>query len=95
MARPGCFLPAGGQVRQQFHHGPPAGDRGGHRLDPGVLLGQPGFVLADELPQVSVAADLTGPGVVDDHLPGPHGLQRAGVTVVQRGEVLPDRISLG
>jgi len=43
-------------------------------------------------PQLPVAADLAGAGIVDHHLTWPHRLQSASVTVVQRGEVLPHRI---
>ena len=92
--RPGQFPPVVVQVGQQFDHGPPAGHGGGHGLGPGVQLGQPGLVPADEPPQLPVAADLAGAGIVDHHLAGPHGLQGVGVTLVQRGEVLPDRIGL-
>ena len=92
--RPGQFPPVVGQVGQQLDHGPPACTRGGHRLDPCVALGQPGLILKDEPPQLLVAADLAGAGVVDDHLAGPHALQGVSVTFVQRGEVLPHRISL-
>jgi hypothetical protein len=59
-----------------------------------MALGQPGLILADEPPQLLVAADLACAGVVDHHLARPHSLQSAGVTFVQRGEVLRDRISL-
>jgi hypothetical protein len=41
-----------------------------------------------------VASDLANPGIVDNHLTGPHRLQSARVTPVQSGEVLPHRISL-
>ena len=46
-----------------------------------------------------VAPDMRGYNLsdkprVDHHLTGPHGLQCVGVTLVQRGEVLPDRIGL-
>ena len=41
--RPGQVL-AVGQVRQQFHDGPPAGVRGGHGLGTGVQPGQPGIL---------------------------------------------------
>ena len=92
--RPSQLPPVAGQVRQQFHHGPPAGDGGGHGLDTGVPLGQPGLILADEPPQLPVAADLACAGVIDHHLARPHSLQGVGVTLVQRGEVLRDRISL-
>ena len=92
--RPGQFPPVVGQVRQQLHHGPPADDGGGHGLGTGVQPGQPGLVLADEPPQLPVAADLARAGIVDHHLAGPHGLQGVGVTLVQCGEVLRDRISL-
>jgi hypothetical protein len=57
-------------------------------------LGQPGLILTDEPPQLLVAPDLAGAGVIDHHLTGPHILQGASVTFVQRGEVPPDRISL-
>ena len=53
-------------------------------LGTNVALGHPGLVLPDELPQLLVAADLTGAGIVDDHLTGPHVLESVGVTVVQR-----------
>src|SRR6185437_8816697 len=67
---------------------------GGDGLDPGMVLGQPGLVPADEVPQLPVAADLAGPGVVDHHLARPRGLEDVGIAPVQCGEVLPDRISL-
>ncbi len=92
--RPSQFPPVVGQVRQQFYHGPPADNGGGHGFDTGVALGQPGLILADEPPQLLVAADLARAGVVDHYLPRPHSLQSAGVTFVQCGEVLRDRISL-
>ena len=92
--RPRQLLPVAVQVRQQFHHRPAAGRRGGDGLDPGVVLGQPGLIPADEVPQLPVAADLAGPGVVDHHLARPRGLEDVGVAPVQCGEVLPDRISL-
>ena len=57
-------------------------------------FGQPGLIPADEVPQLPVAADLAGPGVVDHHLARPRGLEDVGVAPVQCGEVLPDRISL-
>jgi len=41
-----------------------------------------------------VPADLARAGIVDHHLTRPRSLQDAGVTFVQRGEVLRDRISL-
>ena len=91
--RPSQF-PVAAQVGQQFNHGPPVGAGGGHRLGTGVVLGQPGLVPADELPQLPVAADLACAGIVDHHLAGPHGLQGAGVAGVQRLEVLPNRIHL-
>ena len=34
--------PVAGQVRQQFHHGPPADTGGGHGLGTGVPVSQPG-----------------------------------------------------
>src|SRR6185437_13823258 len=67
---------------------------GGDGLDPGMVLGQPGLVPADEVPQLPVAANLAGPGVVDHHLTRPRGLEDVGVAPAQCGEVLPDRISL-
>ena len=91
--RPRQFSTVVVQVSQQFHHGPPAGARGGHRLGTGVQPGQPGQVVADEPPHLLVPADLAGAGIVDHHLTRPHGLQDTGVTLVQCGEVLarPDR----
>ena len=59
-----------------------------------MARGQPGLILADEPPQLLVAADLAGAGIVDHHLARPHGLQSVGVTFVQCGEVLGDWISL-
>ena len=41
-----------------------------------------------------MAADLARNGVVDHDLAGPHGLEHVGVTLVQGGEVLLDRIGL-
>ena len=91
--RPGQFLPVAGQVRQQLHHGPPADNGGGHGLDPGVALGQPGLIVADKPSQLPVAADLTSVWVVDHDLSRPHRLQNVGVTSVQCGEVQRDGIS--
>ena len=82
------------QVGEEFDHGPPADARRRHRLDPCVALGQPDLIAANELPQLPVAADLAGFGVVDHHLTWPHGLQGVRVALGQRGEVLPDRIGL-
>ena len=90
---PVAFPPVAGQVRQQFDHGPPADDGGGHGLDTGMALGQPGLILADEPPQLLVAADLARAGIIDHHLARPRSLQKVGVTFVQRGEVLRNRIS--
>ena len=92
--RPGQVLPVAVQVGEQFDHGP-RGDAGrGHRLNVRVALGQPGLVVADELPQLPVPADLSCLGVVDHHLTRPYSLQNVRVALAQRGEVLPDRISL-
>jgi hypothetical protein len=81
-------------MRQQFHHRSPVGRRGRDGLDPGVVIGHPGLILADELPQVPVAADLPGARVVDHHLARPRRLKTVAVAPVQRGEELPDRIGL-
>src|SRR5947207_3157491 len=56
------------------------------------MLGHPGAIAADELPQLAVAADLARAGIVDHHLARPRRLQGAAVTGVQRGEELPDRV---
>ena len=82
------------QVGQQFHHGPPADHGGGHGLGPGVPLGKKDSVRADELPELLMAADLTRAGIVDHHLARPHRLQDVRVALVQRGEVLRDRIGV-
>ncbi len=50
--------------------------------------------MADEPPHLLVPANLARAGIVDHHLTRPHSLQGVGVTFVQRGEVLRDRISL-
>src|SRR5215475_6252760 len=81
-------------MRQQLHHRPSAGRRGRDGLDPGVVIGHPGLILADEVPQLLVAADLAGAGVVNHHLARPRGLEDVAVAPVQRGEELPDRISV-
>jgi hypothetical protein len=57
-----------------------------------VPLGQHVLARPDEPPQLPVTPDLADPRIVDHHLVRPHRLQGATVTVVQRGEVLPDRI---
>jgi hypothetical protein len=92
--RPGDFSPGViGQMRQKFDHGPVPDDAGGDGLDTSAAFGQCGLTLPDEAPQLPVASDLAGVRVVDDHLARPHVLQSAGISSVQRGEVLPDRIS--
>jgi hypothetical protein len=92
--RPRQLPPVVVQAGQQFYYGPPAGIRGSQGLGTGVEPGQPGQVVADEPPHLLVAADLASLGVIDHHLPWPHGLQSAAITFVKRGEVLRDRISL-
>jgi hypothetical protein len=81
-------------VGQQFDHGPAVLAGGRHGLGPGVMLGHPGAVRPDELPQLVVAADLTRPRVVHHHMARPRGFQFVRVAVGQGGEVLPDRIGL-
>jgi NAD(P)-dependent dehydrogenase (short-subunit alcohol dehydrogenase family) len=80
-------------VGQQFHHRTPADTRGGHGFDTGVHPGKPGQVALDELSQLLVTADLSGAGVIDPHLTRPHGFQSVGITSVQCGEVLSNRVS--
>jgi hypothetical protein len=58
--RPHQLLPVVVQARQQFHHGPPAGTRGGHGLDPGVEPGQPGQVVAQILSRLHLTSKLGG-----------------------------------
>jgi hypothetical protein len=90
-----CQLPPGVvHVRQQLHHRPPVRDGGPHGLGAGMETGQPGQVAAHEVPYRPAAADLSGPRVVDHHLPRPHRLKGMNVTAVQRGKVLRDWISL-
>ena len=86
--------PAVVEVRQQFHHGPATGHGAGHGLGPCVQAGQPGQVATDEPPYLPVAPDLARAGIVDHHLTRPLLLQQVSVTLVQRGEVLRDRIGL-
>jgi len=81
-------------VRQEFYHGPLADTHGGHGLDTGVALDQPGLILSDEPPQLPVAADLACAGIVNHHLARPYSLQCAGVAFVQCLDVLRDRIRL-
>lgn len=90
--RPGHVPPVLGQVHHQLDHGLPADHGGGHRLRPRVHPGQPELVLADEVPHLPVPADLAGPRVVDHHVARPGRLQVGGVLLVQRGDVVPDRI---
>ena len=92
--RPRQLPPVVIQVRQQLHHGPPVGHGAGHGLGTGVQAGQPGQVAADKPAQLPVAADLARARIIDHHLTRPGILQKAGITFVQRGEVLRDRISL-
>ena len=92
--RPRQFPPVMGQVRQQLYHGPVPDDGRGHGLDPGVTLVQEGLTLPNEPAQLPMTPDLAGMGIVDDHLTRPHRLQGVRVALVQRGEVLPDRIGL-
>ena len=82
------------QMRETLHDGPPTTRRGGHGLGAGVALGQHGLTLLDELPQLPVAADVTGVGVEDRDLARPDGLERAGVAMFDGGQVLPDGIDL-
>ena len=90
--RPCQFPPVVVQMCQQFHHGPPADHGAGDGLGAGVQPGQPGQVATDEPPQLPVAADLAGAGIVDHYLTRPHRLENVSITLVQRSEVLPDRI---
>ena len=83
-----------GQLCQKFHDGPPVGHGGGYGLGAGVQASQPGQVAADEPVQLPVAADLARARIIDHHLTRPRILQKAGITLVKRGEVLRDRISL-
>ena len=92
--RPGHLPPVLRQVYHQLDHGLPVGRGGGHGLRPPVHPGQPQLVLADEVPDVPVPADLAGPRIVDHHLARPGRLQVAGVGLVQRGDVVPDRIGV-
>jgi hypothetical protein len=85
--RPSQLSPVvGGHVRQQFDDGLPSSGGGGHALDSGVTLGQPGPILADKPFQLLVAADLALAGVVDHDLARPHGLQRVGIPFFECGE---------
>ncbi len=61
-------------MHQEFYHGPAADAGGGDRLGPRVPVGPCRLVLADELPQVPVAADLARARVMDHYLAWPHRL---------------------
>jgi len=80
-------------MREEFDHCPPRNTRAGYGLDTGLALSEPEHVVANELPQLLVTTDLARARVVDDHVTWPSVLQDAGVTFVQRGEVLRDWIN--
>src|SRR3954453_14742134 len=48
----------------------------------------------DELPQVAVTTDFTGPGIVDDNPAGPDRFEDVGVALFERGQIVTDRVSL-
>ena len=73
---------------------PAADARRSHRLNGRVELRQPRLVVADELPKLVMAPDLTGAGVVDHHFAWPHRFQVVTGAALQDTEVLRNRISL-
>jgi hypothetical protein len=91
--RPRRLLPVDDDVRDEFNNGPITFDGGGDGLTVGLVLSQHSLAVFDELPQAPMPPDLAGVGVVNDHLTRPNVLQIAGVTAVERDEVLPNRIS--
>jgi hypothetical protein len=49
--------------------------------------------LDNEAIEVRISSSASA-GIINHHLPRPHSLQNVSVTLVQRGEVLPDRIRM-
>src|ERR1700733_7130001 len=63
-------------------------------LDGGMMLRPEGLILADEAPELVMAADLPGTRVVDHHVARPDRFELAAGTGLQDIEVLADGIRL-